>query len=118
MAITVYGINNCDTVKKARRWLEKAGVDYRFHDLRKDGLVPETLDNWLHRSDWETLLNRRSTTWKNLSDKERDQLDSSRARQLMLANPTLIKRPVTVTQDAFMIGFSEAEYRQAFTPRG
>lgn len=112
--ITLYGIKNCDTVKKTRRWLEANNCDYHYHDFRSDGLDPGTLDAWLQAHDWNTLLNRRSTTWKQLSEAERKAVDESNVRDLLLSNPTLIKRPVTVSGRTVLIGFSEASFQDAF----
>ena len=109
--ITVYGIPNCDTVRKARRWLDAHQIPYRFHDLRKDGLDPAQLDHWLARAGWETLLNRRGATWRKLPEAVRKRIDAGTARQLMLDNPTLIKRPVVENGDTVLVGFSEAAYR-------
>ena len=80
MATTLYGIKNCDTIKKARKWLEEAGIDYRFHDHRADGLAPEQLDSWLERLGWEALLNTRGTTFRALPDEARQDLDTAKAR--------------------------------------
>ena len=109
MAI-LYGIKNCDTVRKARRWLDAQGVDYRFHDLRADSLDPAELNRWVARVGWEALVNRRGTTWRQLPEAERADLDGDKAVALMLAHPTLIKRPVLVSGDDVAVGFSEADY--------
>jgi len=92
---TLYGIPNCDTVKRTRAWLDDHGVAYRFHDFKKDG-VPETeLDQWLKSPGWEALVNRRGTTWRRLDDATRASVvDASSARAVLLENPSLIKRPV------------------------
>lgn len=103
---TLYGIKNCDTVKKARAWLDQNGVVYRFHDFRADGLSPELLQSFVERSDWSKLLNRSSTSWRQLSPEQQNGVDQAKAVQLMLATPTLIKRPVLDTGDRLIIGFS------------
>ena len=103
---TLYGIKSCDTVKKARMWLDQHNVPYRFHDFRNDGLTAERLDDFISRSDWQTLLNRSSTSWRQLSDADKSELTPEKAHHLMLANPTLIKRPVLDTGTALIIGFS------------
>jgi arsenate reductase len=89
----IYGIKNCDTMKKAMKWLDAQGIDYTFHDFRKDGLEAKQLDGWLKTLGWETLLNRRGMTWRKLSDEVKDNIDEKSARQLMLDNPAIIKRP-------------------------
>jgi len=108
--LTLYGIKNCDTVKKARRWLEDHGIDYQFHDFRQDGLEKSLLDRWLDQLGWEAIVNKRSTTWRNLSDKEKNISTNAQAAKLLLANPTLIKRPVVEKGKTVLIGFKEAEY--------
>lgn len=108
----VYGIKNCDTVKKARRWLDDHEMNYQFHDFRADGLDAGTINQWLESIDWQTLLNKRSTTWRNLDENQRQDLDQSQAVALMLAHPTLIKRPVIIADNRILIGFKEADYRK------
>ena len=94
-AIEVYGIPNCDTVKRARAWLDAHGVAYRFNDFRKGGVPPARLDAWIAALGWEALLNRRGTTWRRLSEGERAAVvDAASARALLLAQPSLVKRPV------------------------
>jgi Spx/MgsR family transcriptional regulator len=110
MAYTLYGISNCDTVRKARRWLDAAQVEYRFHDVRQDGLAANVVESWLASRDWETVVNRRSTSWKALSEAERQGMDDDHALQAILQSPTLIKRPVLVGDDVLEFGFSTARY--------
>lgn len=110
----LYGIKNCDTVKKARRWLEANDVAHTFHDFRTDGLEKATVDSWLKHVSWEVLLNKRGTTWRKLEDPRKEQLDEAIAVELMLANPTLIKRPVITTENACFVGFKEADYTAQF----
>lgn len=107
----LYGIKNCDTVKKARRWLDDNNVNYQFHDFRKDGLDKATIEQWLQLVSWETLLNKRGTTWRKLEDPRKDNLNQDTAVELMLENPTLIKRPVLVTQSTTLVGFDENKYQ-------
>lgn len=111
---TLIGIKNCDSVKKAKKWLEQNGIEYAFHDLREQGVDKAALDTWIEELGWESLLNKRSTTWKQLSDDERKDLDKSKAMALLLAYPTLIKRPVLITSKGIMVGFKEAEYSKVF----
>lgn len=94
-SVTIYGIRNCDTVKKARQWLDAHGQPYQFHDFKTDGLPGDQLDHWLQQVGWEALLNRKGTTWRRLDDATREAvLDSASARAVMLAHPSVIKRPV------------------------
>ncbi len=111
---TLYGIKNCDTVRKARKWLELEGFDYSFHDFRVDGLDKKDLHAWVKDVGWEVLLNKRSTTWKQLSDKDKETVDEGKAITLMLANPTLIKRPVLTYKKKIHVGFKPAEYKALF----
>ena len=117
--ITLYGIKNCDSVKKARRWLDSNDIDYRFHDFRAHGLDPTQLDAWLQELGWEALLNRRGTTWRRLPEVLRADMNAVSARKLMLDHPALIKRPLLhAHRVGTLLGFVEAEYRQYFFPRG
>lgn len=110
MTFTLYGISSCDTVRKARRWLDSKDIDYRFHDFRKDGLEKGTVKNWLQSEDWDKVINRRSTSWKALSEKERETMDAETAVAAALASPTLIKRPVLESNSVLEFGFSESRY--------
>ena len=107
----LYGIKNCDTIKRARRWLEQNGIDYQFHDYRVDGLSSELLNRLESKLGWEAMLNRRSTSWRQLADSDRQDLDSNKAKALMLSRPTLIKRPVLERNDQLIVGFSPESYR-------
>ena len=107
--ITVYGIRNCDTCRKALKWLDSEGIAARFHDFRKDGLAADRLDAWIDALGWEALLNRRGTTWRKLPASETEGVDAGRARALMLAHPTLIKRPVFDLGGRYLVGFRESE---------
>jgi arsenate reductase len=113
--VILYGIKSCDTVRKARRWLEEHGVDYRYHDLRTDGLDAARLDAWIADLGWERLINRRGTTWRQLPEVERETLDAAGARTLMLAHPALLKRPLIETGDGRHLGFSDAQYGKLFS---
>ncbi|NCP11454.1 MAG: ArsC family reductase [Sphingomonadales bacterium] len=111
MAVTLYGIPNCDTVKKARKWLDVNAVAYDFHDYKKAGVPADALAAWVDARGWETLLNRRGTTFRKLSDADKEDLDAARAIRLMMAHPSTIKRPVveTATGDP-IVGFDEDEW--------
>ena len=108
---TLYGIKNCDTVKKARAWLEQNGIAYQFHDFRSDGLTPELLQHFVDHLDWSKLLNRSSTSWRQLSTEQQSDLTQEKAMQLMLTTPTLIKRPVLESGDKLMLGFKAENYQ-------
>jgi len=108
---TLYGIKNCDTVKKARNWLDQNGITYRFHDFRIDGLTPELLQHFADHLDWNKLLNRSSTSWRQLSTEQQSDLTQEKAMQLMLTTPTLIKRPVLESGDKLMLGFKAENYQ-------
>lgn len=107
--ITLYGIKNCDSVKKARAWLAKQGVEYQFHDFRSDGLETQQVQTWLQEFGL-TLINKRSTSWKALDEQTREALSLDTAVELILAQPTLIKRPLLDTGGRRLVGFSEASY--------
>ena len=108
--IKLYGIPNCDTVKKARKWLDAQGIDYQFHDFRQDGVDKKLLQGWLEKLGWETLLNRRSTSWRALDEKQKSIQSDNDALKLLLANPTLIKRPVLQQGKILLVGFNEKEW--------
>ncbi|MEM6580209.1 MAG: ArsC family reductase [Pseudomonadota bacterium] len=112
--ITLFGIKNCDTVKKARRYLDERNVEYRFHDFREDGLERHKVAAWLGELGWETLINKRSTSWKALDMVSRDSMSSESALPAIMAQPTLIKRPVLDTGHERHIGFSEQSYDAIF----
>ncbi|MCZ2290752.1 MAG: ArsC family reductase [Burkholderiales bacterium] len=115
MAVTLYGIPTCTTVRRARAWLNAQGVEHRFHDFRKDGVPEAGLDRWLTQLPWQTLLNRRGTSWRALPEALRaGVVDAASARALMLAHPTTIKRPVVDWGDGqISVGFDEADWTQA-----
>ena len=112
--MTLYGIKNCDTVRKARKWLDAHNIEYTFHDVRSDGLDKKDLSSWVKSVGWETLLNRRGTTWRQLPEKDKETINEANAVQLMLAQPTLIKRPVLVHKKIIHVGFKPAEYEALF----
>lgn len=111
---TLYGIPNCDTVKKARNWLERSGVNYDFHDFKQAGPSNKQLNAWVKTLGWEKLLNKRSTSWRNLSDKDKESLNQANAIKIMLAQPTIIKRPLLDINGEFHVGFSEKAYKEIF----
>jgi arsenate reductase (glutaredoxin) len=113
--ITLYGIKNCNTVSKARKWLEGHDIDYQFHDFRADGLNHDQLILLAERIPWETLLNRRSTRWKDIPVETRENLDQTQALKFMLLHPTLIKRPVLISSTQAFVGFTESLYQQQLT---
>ena len=108
--LTIYGIPNCDSCRKARRRLDARDVHYRFHDLRVDGIDRDTLERWAKVVGWKTLLNTRSATWRGLPAGTKKDVDSRNAVELMLEHPTLVKRPVAVGGGKVIVGWSEAEY--------
>ncbi|GHF93545.1 ArsC family reductase [Thalassotalea marina] len=111
---TLYGIKNCDTIKKARKWLEENNISYQFHDYRQDGLSEELLTSFVERSNWDNLLNKRSTTYRNLPDDIKNNLSDEVAYTQVLEQPTLLKRPILVSKDTFAIGFKAAQYQEIF----
>lgn len=113
--ITLYGIKNCDTVRKARKWLDSNHVDYRFHDFREDGVDKDALAAWIDELGWQNLVNRRSSSWKNLDEKDRENMDDETAQKAILAQPTLIKRPLLDTGKQRYTGFSAASYAKIFS---
>jgi arsenate reductase (glutaredoxin) len=106
----LYGIPNCDTVKKARAWLDEHGVAYAFHDYKKAGVDEVALRRWIDTLGWEKLLNRQGTTFRKLPDDDKTDIDSDKAVGLMLAHPSTIRRPVIVSGDAVIVGFDPARY--------
>lgn len=114
MAVIVYGIRNCDTMKKARAWLDARGVPYHFHDYKAAGIDTTTLENWCRQVGWETLLNRAGTTFRALPDEDKRDLNDARAIELMVENPSMIKRPVVDRDGVLIVGFSPERYEAAF----
>ena len=113
MGVTIYGIPNCDTVKKARAWLDARGVSYAFHDYKKAGIDEPRLHAWIGELGWEKLLNRAGTTFRKLPDAEKQDLDAAKAVALMLAQPSMIKRPVLDTGERRLAGFDPAAWDDA-----
>jgi arsenate reductase len=111
MTITIYGIKNCDTMKKARAFLDKRGVAYEFHDYKTQGIERTKLDGWAKKAGWETLLNRAGTTFRKLPDKDKEGLTEKKAIALMLAQPSMIKRPVLEAGGGrILVGFKPDDY--------
>ena len=115
MSIHLYGIPNCDTMKKARIWLAAQGIDYVFHDYKKEGADPERLGHWGEALGWEVLLNKRGTTFRKLDDADKVDIDSNKAVTLMVQHPSMIKRPVLEYTSGILVGFKEDEWSAALS---
>ncbi|RLL49526.1 ArsC family reductase [Mariprofundus sp. EBB-1] len=111
---TMYGIPNCDTIKKARRWLDANDVAYQFHNYKKDGITPEVLEQWVDQLGWEALLNKRGTTWRKLPDALKHDIDRDKAIALMCEHTSMIKRPVLIDGNHIEAGFSDMRYQALF----
>lgn len=119
MKVILYGIPNCDTVKKARNWLSEQQIAYDFHDFKKAGITAELIQSWLTQTDWQTLVNRKGTTWRKLTEHEQTSIqDNDTAIFCMMQHPSVIKRPVLVIQDQqhtnLLVGYAEENYQSAF----
>ena len=112
--ITLYGIPNCNTVKKARDWLTANNIEFQFHNFKKDGLEQATLEQWVNSLGWEILLNKRGTTWRKLSDDMKADIDQAKAISIMLDNSSIIKRPVLDIDGSFHVGFKDEQYQAIF----
>ena len=112
--VSIYGIKACDTMKKARTWLEAAGVEYSFHDYKTQGIDTATLQGWAKKAGWEKLLNRSGTTFRGLPDADKAGLDEAKAIHLMVAQPSMIKRPVLDVDGILLVGFDPAAYAGTF----
>ena len=110
----MYGIPNCDTVKKARRWFADHEINIEFHDFKKEGISQKLLSQWCEQLGWEALVNRRGTTWRQLPEGEKTNLNKKKACELMVTAPTLIKRPVIEHNGRLWVGFEEDTYREHF----
>ena len=118
MSITIYGIKNCETMKKARTWLDRRGVAYSFHDYKAAGIDRERLEKWCKKVGWETLLNRAGTTFRKLPDRDKNGLDAKTAIALMLKQPSMIKRPVLeLGGGKLLVGFTPERYDQVMSAR-
>lgn len=118
MTITLYGIRNCDTMKRARAWLDTHGVDYAFHDFKSAGIDRGTLERWQREVGLDRLLNRSGTTFRKLDHSQRQSLDDAGALALMVAQPSMIRRPVLETGTGILVGFDPAEYAARLRPPG
>jgi arsenate reductase len=116
MTITIYGIKNCDTMKKARAWLDGHGVAYSFHDYKTEGIAKDKLKGWSEEVGWETLLNRAGTTFRKLPDGDKEALNERKALVLMLAQPSMIKRPVLDVGGKLLVGFKPEIYAREVAP--
>ncbi|ALK08883.1 ArsC family reductase [Blastochloris viridis] len=114
MVVTIYGIKSCDTMKKARAWLEAHGVAYAFHDYKAAGVEPARLEGWARQVGWETLLNRAGTTFRKLPEAAKADLDEAGALALMAAQPSMIKRPVLDAGGTLVVGFKPEVYAKTF----
>ncbi|WP_370190643.1 ArsC family reductase [Qipengyuania sp.] len=115
MTIHFYGIPNCDTVKKARKWLDARGVDYSFHDYKKEGADPDRLAAWIEEAGVDSVLNRRGTTFRKLSDEQKADIDAAKAVTLLQENPSMIKRPIVEHDGVVLVGFKEDEWSAHFS---
>jgi arsenate reductase len=116
-SVTIYGIKNCDTMKKARAWLDGRGIAYEFHDYKTAGIERAQLEGWAREVGWETLLNRAGTTFRALPEREKDGLTEKKAIALMTAQPSMIKRPVLDSGGKLLVGFKPEQYEGAFDAR-
>lgn len=114
MSITLYGIPNCDTVKKARAWLSEHDIDYKFHDYKKSGIDADTLSSWVTEFGWEVVLNKRGRMWRQVPEEIRAKVNTDKAIQLLLETPSMIKRPMLVTGGSRHLGFKPDQYSQIF----
>lgn len=110
----IYGISNCDTVKKAKNWLDSHNIDYQFHDFRKDGINKDIINIWLNTVAWDKILNKRSTSWRNLDASTQQAINATNVVDLLIENPTLIKRPVMDVNDIITVGFNSDTYQGIF----
>jgi len=110
----LFGIPNCDTIKKAKKWLKDNDIEFEFHDYKKQGVPEKELKSWIKQVGWEVLLNKRGTTWRKLDDSTKDSIDEKSATLIMLENPSIIKRPVLFSNNKILVGFKEDEYKELF----
>lgn len=115
MNVIMYGIPNCDTIKKARKWLEQAGIDYQFHDYRKQGVDEALIQQFFHQLDWQQVVNKRGTTYRQLTPEQKDALTAETAAPLLVENPAMIKRPILQVNDQLHLGFKADQYAALFS---
>ena len=113
--VSLYGLKSCDSCRKARKWLSEHDVEFRYHDVRDDGLDEDRLRRWMNRVAWSTLVNKHSATWRKLTDADKTNLDAQRAVSLLVEYPTLLKRPVLESGRDVLVGFSAQTYVEAFS---
>lgn len=113
--VAIYGIKACDTMKKAFTWLTDNGIDYEFHDYKKQGIEASKLNDWLESTPWDQLINKRGTTWRKLADEDKENVDNDKAVELCLANQSLIKRPLLVFNGQVHLGFKPEMYASIFS---
>lgn len=113
--ITMYGIKNCDTIKKAQKWLQANEIEFTFHDYRKDGIDLSMLETFAAQLGWENLLNKRGTTYRQLSDEQKADIDQQKALALLVEYPAMVKRPVLVAGDKYQLGFKADQYQALFS---
>lgn len=113
--VTVYGLGSCDTTRAARKWLDAKGVAYSFHDVRENGLTKILVETWVRQLGWGKVLNKASTTWRELPEKDKADVDERKAVALLFAHPTLVKRPVLDRDGELLLGFKPASYEAAFS---
>ena len=109
--ITLYGIKNCDNIKKSRKWLDKNSIKYVFHDFREDGVKKAIIEEFIENIEITLLINKRSTSWKKLSNKKKSSKSKKDLIDLLLANPTIIKRPIIKSKEKYLVGFSEDKFK-------
>jgi arsenate reductase len=117
MSTKIYGIKNCDTMKKAFKWLDAQGISYTFQDFKKEAPSKEQTQQWVNELGWENVLNKRGTTWRQLDSELKDTMNAEKAADVILANPSIIKRPLLEHNDKTMLGFKEVEYQTLFNTK-
>ena len=114
-SVTLYGISSCNTIRKAKTWLETQDIEFEFHDYRKQGLEQQLLQSMISALGWKAMLNRRGTTWRTLPDTVKNQIDQASAIRVMIDNPAIIKRPILARNNQLHLGFSTHQYQEIFS---